>query len=79
MRTLDSFGSFGVTGFRARIWSAILGILLYVVTGSAVAQRPNPKNVLFVFSTVKYSGETLGAIEPYMQAHVTGPINFYYA
>jgi PAS domain S-box-containing protein len=79
MREVTPFGSFGAIAPRVRFWCAILGILLCADAGPAAAQQPSPKNVLFVFSTVKYSGETRGAIEPYMQAHVPGPINFYYA
>ena len=76
MRNVASFSSFGV---RAHIWPAILGMLFCTVAHSAAAQQPSPKNVLFVFSTVKYGGETSSAIEPYMRAHVPGPVNFYYA
>jgi hypothetical protein len=79
MRNVASFNSFGNIGLRAHMWFAILGILLCTGTGSAAAHQPSPKNVLFVFSTVKYGGETLSAIEPYIRAHVPGPVNFYYA
>ena len=65
-------------GLRAHMWFAILGILSYTVSGSATAQQPSPKNVLFVFSTVKFGGETSSAIEPSIRAHVPGPVNFYY-
>ena len=37
------------------------------------------KNVLFVFSIVKYSDEMLKVMQPYMRDHYPGPINFYYA
>ena len=73
----DCFGALFVLELHARMCLATLWILLCVVTGTAAAQ-PSPKNALFVFSTVKYGGETSSAIEPRIRAHVPGPVDFYY-
>src|SRR5215831_5295369 len=60
-------------------WTGILSILLCLFAGRASQAQTHVKNVLFVFSIVKYSDEMLNVIQPYMRAHYSGPINFYYA
>lgn len=61
------------------LWITLLNILLCILGGQVVQAQPRAKNVLFVFSIVKYSDEMLNVIQPYMRAHCPGPINFHYA
>ena len=60
-------------------WFAILSISLLCsfLVPSAVAQ--SGKNVLFLFSAVKYSDETLSIIEPAIRARSPQQITFYHA
>jgi PAS domain S-box-containing protein len=60
-------------------WIIILSILLCLLAGRASQAQTREKNVLFVFSIVKYSDEMLKVMQPYMRARYPGPINFYYA
>src|SRR5215831_5827770 len=41
--------------------------------------QTNGKNVLFLFSSVKYSDETMGVIQPLVRAQVPQQVNFYHA
>jgi len=66
-----------LSGFLPSSW--LLLVVFLVALAPAAATQPSPKNVLFVFSTVKYSGENSGAIEPYMPAHVPGERDRNYA
>src|SRR5277367_3903926 len=67
---------FDVRGLLAFLKIAVPGILLYLSISSAAAQ-PNPKNVLVLFSSVKYREAFLDAVEPPIRARVPGPITFY--
>ena len=60
-------------------WITILSILICLLAGRASQAQTRVKNVLFVFSIVKYSDEMLKVMQPYMRDHYPGPINFYYA
>ena len=60
-------------------WIIILSILLCLLAGRASQAQTREKNILFVFSIVKYSDEMLKVMQPYMRARYPGPINFYYA
>jgi PAS domain S-box-containing protein len=66
-------------GLSNHLWITLLSILLCILAGRDAQAQPRAKNVLFVFSIVRYSDEMLGVIQPYMRAHCPGPINFYYA
>ena len=65
--------------FKHSRWFAILSILLlcFFFDLSAVAQTG--KNILFLFSAVKYSDETLRVIEPAIRARYPQQITFYHA
>jgi PAS domain S-box-containing protein len=60
-------------------WITILSILICLLAGRASQAQTRVKNVLFVFSIVKYSDEMLKVMQPYMRDHYPGSINFYYA
>ena len=61
-------------------WITILSILICAcLAGRASQAQTRVKNVLFIFSIVKYSDEMLKVMQPYMRDHYPGPINFYYA
>jgi hypothetical protein len=77
MADWDRPNRFGVQGIFAFLNACLVaGVLLYIPSGSAAAQ-PEPKNVLFLFSSVKYSEDFLGVVEPVIRARVPGPITFY--
>src|SRR5580704_5075012 len=69
---------FGVLGRRALVRSAILIILLCILTGLAAAAEPNAKNVLVLnsFSERSLNGP-LDPLESSLRARVPWPINFY--
>ena len=69
---------FGFRGIAAFLKALVPGILLCLSVSSTAAQA-SPKNVLVLFSAVKYSEETLDAVEPSIRARVPGPITFYVA
>ena len=58
---------------------ATLGILLLCLFLGPSAAQSKAKNVLFLFSTIKYSDETLSVIEPSMRARFPHEITFYHA
>ena len=66
-------------GLSNHLWITLLSILLCILAGRDAQAQPRAKNVLFVFSIVKYSDEMLDVIQPHMRARCPGPINFYYA
>lgn len=58
-------------------WLAILGLLLCVFPGSAVAAQTNAKNVLVVFSSRQSSTRSdLDLLESSVRARVPGQVNF---
>jgi len=67
---------FGGRGIFAFLEALVPGILLCLSISSAAAQA-NPKNVLVLFSTLKYREAFLDAVEPAIRARVPGPITFY--
>ena len=75
-------GSFRCSATRVLHKRSLLTILCtllcFLASREAEAQQPSGKNVLFVFSVVKYSEENLRVQEPYIRAHVPEPVNFYY-
>ena len=61
-------------------WLAILSIpLLCFFFGPSAEGQSSGKNVLFLFSAIKYSDETLSVIEPSMRARFPHQITFYHA
>src|SRR5208282_4649075 len=58
---------------------AIFAIPSSALSSSSADGQPREKNVLVIFSTVKYSKEFLDRVEPSIRARVPGPITFYEA
>jgi PAS domain S-box-containing protein len=67
---------FGVKVAFVFLKALVPGILLCLSVSSTAAQA-NAKNVLVLFSSVKYSEAFLDAVEPFIRARVPGPITFY--
>jgi PAS domain S-box-containing protein len=65
--------------FKNSRWLAILGIPLLCFFFDASAVGQSGKNVLFLFSAIKYSDETLSVIEPAIRARYPQQITFYHA
>ena len=79
IKVLDNLSnSMGRWWFFARIWPAILCILLFALNSVAGAQS-NTKNVLILFHTSESVREPDFAdqIESLLRARVPGPVNFY--
>ena len=53
------------------------GILLWMLAAPGAAAQPKAKNVLVLFSTVKYSEQLSDTVEPFIRGRVQGPIAFY--
>ncbi len=68
----------GGWGFFARIWPAIICILLFALNPAAIAQ-PNAKNVLIFFHVPEPVADPayVNQIESLLRARVPGPVNFY--
>ena len=66
----------GVRGILALLGALVPAILWSIASGSAAAQ-PRGKNILFLFSSVKYSEDFLDTVEPVIRARVPGSITFY--
>ena len=60
-------------------WFAILSVPLLCSFFVPCAAGQTGKNVLFLFSSVKYSDETLSIIEPAIRARYPQQITFYHA
>jgi len=67
----------GIIQFCALALLSILTVSSCALSSSAAEGQPRDKNVLVIFSTVKYSKEFLDLVEPSMRARVPGPIMFY--
>jgi hypothetical protein len=67
---------FGVKVAFVFLKALVPGILLCLSVPSTAAQA-NAKNVLVLFSSVKYSEAFLDAVEPFIRARVPGPSTFY--
>ncbi|MGZ5172474.1 MAG: hypothetical protein ACXWCY_34135, partial [Burkholderiales bacterium] len=65
--------------FKNSRWLAILGIPLLCSFFAPSAVGQTGKNVLFLFSAIKYSDETLSVIEPAIRARYPQQITFYHA
>ncbi len=65
--------------FKRSRWFAVLGIPLLCLFFDTGAVGQSGKNVLFLFSTIKYSDETLSVIEPAIRARYPQQITFYHA
>jgi PAS domain S-box-containing protein len=80
IRRLVLFDTVRLLGVRAPsvyAWVTTLCILLWVCTGPSAAAEPSTKNVLVLFSAVKYSESFLNTVEPSIRGRVPGPITFY--
>ena len=65
--------------FPFRRWFPILGIpVLCFLLGPSAEGQSSGKNVLFLFSSVQYSDETLNVIEPLIRARFP-QVTFYHA
>jgi PAS domain S-box-containing protein len=69
-------GGWGTFGFLKVL---VLGILLCILNGPVARAQPDAKNVLVLFSAVKYSEAFLDVVEPSIRARVPGSITFYAA
>ena len=72
-----SLRRFRILGRCTHLRLAFLGILLYVLTGSAIATQTNPKNVLFLYTGYDANRENLLLTESAVRAHVPGQVSFY--
>jgi hypothetical protein len=79
--TQDRCRGFGHRSPYKHVWCVvILSIpLLCLFLGPGAEAQSKAKNVLFLFSAIKYSDETLRVIEPSLRAHFPHEITFYHA
>jgi len=67
------------TDMSPKHWLAILSVLFGFLFCASAEGQTDEKNVLFLFSAIKYSDETINVIEPLMRAQVPRQITFYHA
>jgi len=68
---------FGKPGLPTHSWLAILIAALCILASTSSVAQQAKKNVLVLFSSVKYSDEFLSVVEPSIRSRVPSPITFY--